>query len=481
MKQSETERIYTASIRYEKQQRIKAPLVYRIAALLLLASFVFASCSPAISSLLENPPPSGLFVFLDTDNNPIDYDRGRLALLVENEPELDGILIVSEVEQNHPDNDAVVWVLNSNNDSVVSMAYRSGEAFPYRMAITIDGYAIRGEFTDFDPKTGQFTIKLTSLDDSETDYITGTLGVDVADIYQRNPDLTTTQNARLRAIMTTLHIWDAVSAELEEIDFYMERSWRRSLRNVARVFRAISVVATIVAPFIPAVGPIIATTVRTAAVTLSVLTVIFPPNEEGGPHDISEQPRYRRPTIEVRLRGYERPLGNNELIGDPRYIPHGDYLAFEVTITDMGLRGGRDNRRYEIISEEAEERFIVPVNPPFCEESWGMDVADMAVLNNGWNIWLVNYSHHTVSDKIETFVVTRRSEGMTHVFDGGLRFVLRFRQAVIINGAEYGGYTWRQPEGSSSFFLQAVAPDSRDGHLFVLNFTVRAAAQGDTP
>jgi len=94
-------------------------------------------------------------------------------MFVDNCADAEGVLIMAEMPGNHIDNGVIVRVINSNNNSLVSMIFPAGSAFPSSVAITIaeDGLAgngyeggmeIVGDFTFYNYQTGKFSLTLSS-------------------------------------------------------------------------------------------------------------------------------------------------------------------------------------------------------------------------------------------------------------------------------------------------------------------------------
>jgi hypothetical protein len=59
-------------------------------------------------------------VYLDEDYQPAETDGGRTILYVDGNELAEGVAVISEIPDNDLDNDRIVRVVNTNNDSRVS-------------------------------------------------------------------------------------------------------------------------------------------------------------------------------------------------------------------------------------------------------------------------------------------------------------------------------------------------------------------------
>jgi hypothetical protein len=418
-----------------------------------------------------------------------------MAMFVENYADAEGLLIMAEMPGNHPDNGVIVRVINSNNNSLVSMIFPAGSAFPSRVAITIaedglagngyeEGMEIVGDFTFYNYQTGKFSLTLSSEYESET--LSNLLvNRDILDLHEDFTGLTRTQNARLRSIFTTMAIWDSIAYELygEEDEIGARFIGRAVRRAGAAVFNAIAAVATFVAVKTASAFPIVSSAVTViAGIAIWVAEILYPTTFyiqaiQNGNNHCSEQAESgnTRPKISIMLDGAE--LKNND--SDTVYwLDHGESLTFDIEITYAGTQNNVPIPRDNIIQMESGlfhpivQRINRDIDPETGEEREQIIITVIPIT-------MPNAAYFDISstgsvDSIVQFTVARNYDDGRHL-DGKVQFAIRFREAVIINDGKGG-----------DFPIAAVAPlhhtPTAIEHLFILRFTViEPLYQGGAP
>jgi hypothetical protein len=372
-------------------------------------------------------------VFLDAAYQPTIVDTGRMVMFVENYADAEGVLIMAEMPGNHPDNGVIVRVINSNNNSLVSMIFPHGSSVPSRVAITLagngyeEGMEITGDFTFHNLETGEFSVKFDSEGETET---LSNLFVnrDILDAHEDFTGLTRTQNVRLRSIFTTMAIWDSIAYELEgEEDEISARIFRRVRQVLSQVFTAVAIVATFVvaatAPIFPAVSA--ASAVVAVLATWVAALLYYPDYNENHSSRQAENPEGTRPRINI---------------VELRY-PHRILLLswFDQAENRLYCYHNLSNARYFDLSLRAR-------------------------------------------DNVFTVTVTRNNRLGFDGADGKEQLVIRFVPYVIINGVDYEGYRMAIQSRHHSSFAEGYHVKGARGNIFLVNFSAEVPRmQGGTP
>jgi hypothetical protein len=407
-----------------------------------------------------------------------------MAMFVENYADAEGVLIMAEMPGNHPDNGVIVRVINSNNNSLVSMIFPHGSSVPNRVAITLagngyeEGMEITGDFTFYNYETGEFSVTFDSEGETET---LSNLFVnrDILDAHEDFTGLTRTQNVRLRSIFTTMAIWDSLAYELEgEEDEISARIIRRVLRGIRQAFTAVAAVATFVAivaaPIFPAISVVALVVAETAAWVLSMMepTTFYIQAIRNGENHCSEQAENpdRRPAISIIEVGQVDYPPNN---GPERRLAHNESVTFEIRITDPGIFNAAG---------------IINPEPSYLQYqflNW-FDPVEGGLLrfHNIHNAYRFSFDTSPLNGALR-LTITRGGEPTSHRLDGRVRFVIRFATDVIINGVSDEGYTWegvkQRYQLQPLFVLGSHITDTR-GYLFLVNFSsLLPVVQGDVP
>ena len=152
---------------------MKISLIHKVVAPIIFAIFTFTSCHVSGPPYMHTGPsihdvPVGLgdvgIVFLDASYEMTDTDMGIMAMFVENNEYTENVVLIAEIRDNDKANDIVVRVMNGENKSLTSFFYRSGESFPDRMIMDIDGENVEGRFTFYDSLTETYSV--TFFDDT---------------------------------------------------------------------------------------------------------------------------------------------------------------------------------------------------------------------------------------------------------------------------------------------------------------------------
>jgi len=477
---------------------MRIPLIYKIAAPIVLVVFVITSCNiftmpepPFIEPVI--PPPEEMlsvpigegdiqFVYLDEDYRPTINDIGKMALYVENNELAQGVMVLSEIRDNNIYNDVVVRVINKQNDSLVSMFYHSGKNFPYRIAISADGEDITGVFSSYNPLTETYSVEFSNGDGESELFKDLVLNNNVFSLHEDNDELTETQNVRLRDIIISLALWNSMAFQIDN-DFSVNARGLFNLKKLLKIVLCVVAVVAVVAVVILAppaavvvAGPVITVAVTTvpqviaagiaiAAAAAAVLVDLLPDDVGKGPQKLPEpsppppllppieepdpsEPEYQYPKIEVTLNG--KKIGNNQI--PPYYLEPGKSLTFAVKAvylpTGVEAKDLIDESKLSTIiyAFDPENEEYIEINPGVTSEVALTDALFYNVSTTG-----------SINDVLQ-ITVTRKQIGRVGN-DGRIHFIIVFRQFVTLNDDESGVLFWDK----GVVTLQK--------HIFILNFT----------
>jgi hypothetical protein len=158
--------------------------------------FTFVSCSSPFfsSNLPKNPVPGAEIasvslgegdprvLYLDSNYQLTETDIGITALLVENNEMASGVLVLGEIPDDDVENGSMVRVINTNNDSMVTMYYRHNQKFPYQMLITQGGKTARAQFSQYSMTNQNFSLCL-EYEGEQTVFDDITMNIKVLTLY----------------------------------------------------------------------------------------------------------------------------------------------------------------------------------------------------------------------------------------------------------------------------------------------------------
>jgi hypothetical protein len=459
---------------------MKSSFVYKITAPVILLVFTITSCTPFVMPgpdrvVTVSVPTVTIgkgdiqFVFLDEYDQPTTTDIGRMAMVIENNDAAQGVLVVAEIYGNNLDNDMVVRVINRNNNSIVSVFYRSRMFFPHSIFMTVDGENISGTFSNYNPGTQTYSVTFTDDYDDKEIFENLVLNRNVFTLHQNYDGLSDTQNARLQNIITTLALWNSLAFQIEE-DFEVVgivpanifRSIRNNLRTVFVVVAVVAFAAVII------LAPPATVTVSGSALTVSTSTTTqliaagndavdgaamipygMPAGWGTNGHSAPDKNDGTRPSIQITKAGTDRTVANN---GAPHYLAlptstaPGGSVAFDIRIADPAGQQTQD-----IIMGGGISEFVLFYDPFYDR------FISPGMINSHFFVLALEGS---ASDNTLRLTITRNSStGPNH--DGRIQFVLFFRQAVSINGNNRG-YVVNN---------NIIEANAEIGNLFIFNFT----------
>ena len=317
------------------------------AVLIFTISYMFCSC-PVNLPPEEDPPPRGpspltpgvgtpRYFYIDSDGN---YENegdgsGRTGLIVEDNRFAEGVLVYSD---DTGTDDRVGFVYE---DSIVSMFFKKGSNFPYRMAITKGSDAYYAYVSSYD--TGNNTYNITFLNNGFYEMVDHVvLNENIFSLYEDNSELSISQNRRMANMIVAMGVWGSLYATFDKqlngsYPIVFSRSiWGSISRGVAKVFATVAVVAvvvaTVVAPVVSFIDPClgmalakfswgIAETSTGIAIAFTFLAFLFDKMED---EDETQPPPVQLPTVLVTL-----PYENNRSI---KYNSNGNHEEFHIPL-----------------------------------------------------------------------------------------------------------------------------------------------------
>ncbi|MDR0720229.1 MAG: hypothetical protein LBF78_11395 [Treponema sp.] len=451
-------------------------LVYRVFSPVILVVFTFVSCSsPFFSSKLPgNPVPAAeiasvplgegdpRFFYLDSNYqlSETNTDTGITALLVENNEMASGVLVLAEVPDNDLENGSVVRVINTNNNSLVSLFFYRGQKFPHKMLITQGGKTVNAKFSAYNPSTETFSLSLEYGDEhSAIEDIT--MNSKVLTLYHFQDDLTESQNVRMQNIIVSLAVWACLAIQIPGSDFTVNaRGLTSFLRGLlVTIFAVVAVVAFTVAVILagPAAisiaGPAVVIALETPAAAawgltsvLSAAAAVFVskiPVDEIDVHETSAAVD-PKPQVTIRKGGVEVPNGNwdspyyLDLGAPPEAPPAGSSMTFDL--------------QFYTSTGSIEPPLVGKFDPEL--QLYG----DLAGTNNFF------FSIDSAVEYDVLKITVKRAATPGYIGTGRMRLIIKFNQDFVINSSSAG--VDFQDQGETE------ARNRKD--IFILDFTVIA-------
>jgi hypothetical protein len=190
-------------------------------------------------------------------------------------------MVISEIPGKSLDKENAVRVINSNNNSMVSFFYRTGEECPYRMVLTQDDVMVTGGFSAFNYTTQTYSASF-QFDEANGVLQDLTLNKNLFNVHEFNDEWDTSQNVRIKNIYTTLGVWMSLAMQLPETEFdisargWWDDAWNGFVdtmqRYVAPVLLGVAVIAAVVATV---VAPPLGFVILGGILSVGTITTIF--------------------------------------------------------------------------------------------------------------------------------------------------------------------------------------------------------------
>ena len=484
---------------------MKYPLINKFAAPIILIVFTINSCNffstpdhetsvpDRQSEIMTVPIGKGdiQVVYLDENYQPTINDIGKMALYVENNELAQGVMVTSEIRDNNIYNDVVVRVINRQNNSLASFFYYSGQRFPYKVVLSMDGEDVNGKFSLYDHANETYSVEFSN-DNGEREQIENLiLNRNAFSLHEDSDDLTETQNVRLRNIITTLALWNSLAVQIDDDFSIAARGVLSSIKKlVVGVLVAVAVVALVVvvvlAPpaavaiagpaltvAITTVAQVIAAGIALAAAAVAILAGILMPDKDS-PHDLpvgspsqnksimveialvddikimtnSQTPPEKNERLSIIFLGSLSTLKNDQK--PPNYLKQGESLTFSIKITDLpsGIK------REDLIDEEN----IIFAFDPYYKKY--INYKGTSPEPNA-RYFDVSTAGSITNNNLQITIAKNNRNGYDE--DGEVQFIICFRQNVIFNNVK-GVYFQESPEAERKSWE----------NIFILNFTAKA-------
>ena len=192
-----------------------------------------------------------------------------MVMYTENDTDSKDVLIISTLPNNSLEDAITVRIINNQNKSDTSFFYTSGNPFPSKMTIAMDGETLTGEFSAYNGTTETFSATFSDGDETEAfeDLI---LNKNVFTAHEDDDRLTDTQNVRYRAILTTLALWTSIAIQIgngSEINALSRGfSWGNFFTGALAVVAVAAVIALVIVS-LPAAVSIVGAAINVSLVT----------------------------------------------------------------------------------------------------------------------------------------------------------------------------------------------------------------------
>lgn len=291
------------------------------------------------------------YFYLDDEYNPIienvtktDPDPGKTAVLVDDNPMADGVIVVAETPTT-PNGDNIVRIINNNNNSIVSMFFYHDQSFPWALDIEINGEHANARFSSYDWVNEQYSITF----EQNSEYYTASniiLNRYILTGYTDNDELTTAQNTRIRNIYTALGIFATINQRFPGSENIIALNFLGDFFGfLTVVFGFVAVVAftvsvilatplvigsiTIIAPVLTTLPSAVAFGVGTAASLLASISYQIAVSFADEPEYIPS-PSPQNPSVIITKNGIK--IAPDTVYHVPKY----DTLEFDLTFVNFG-------------------------------------------------------------------------------------------------------------------------------------------------
>jgi hypothetical protein len=186
---------------------------------------------------LVEPMGTPLFVYLDANNEPVTDssapDTGKTLVFIEGNPLAGGAAVLSQSAADG--HDGAVYIINRDNDSVVSLFFHEDQRFPWKLNITRGNERITAELSAYDWFEEKFTVSFQG-NGGETKLENLKLAQQVMLGYTSDPGLSEKQNTRLRDMYTALGMYESISRALPGSGRLLARSMENTGDMINAVF-----------------------------------------------------------------------------------------------------------------------------------------------------------------------------------------------------------------------------------------------------
>ena len=174
-----------------------------IIALFVLLVMVFNACQNPVE-LPEVNPDNFIFegFYVDSDGNFIETDSGRTVFVADDKPE--AIIYSDNIESSGYDRVGLTV-----EDKRLIVFFEKDQNFPNRIVLSDSEESYNGIFTLYDLETQTYGLTLEQSGEEET-LSNIALSKDIFTQYKDDPDLTPSQNLRMRNVYIAMHIYTSI-------------------------------------------------------------------------------------------------------------------------------------------------------------------------------------------------------------------------------------------------------------------------------
>jgi len=195
-----------------------------IIALFVLLVMVFNACSSPVDLPAVNPDDFLTLksFYVDSGGNFTETDLGRTAFVVDDKADV--VFYSDNIESSDYDHVGLTF-----EDKSIVVFFEKDQNFPNRIVLSDSEGSYNGIFTPYDSETQTYSLTLDYGDEKET-FSNIALSKDIFTQYKENPELTPSQNLRIRNLYITACIYKSLNETITS-DGTQARGFWSSLKN----------------------------------------------------------------------------------------------------------------------------------------------------------------------------------------------------------------------------------------------------------
>ncbi|TXJ12758.1 hypothetical protein [Brachyspira aalborgi] len=235
-------------------------VIYSFMIGLILFNFYACTKQQIEEPLTENAKLE--ITYLDEKNNPTEKRTDNILMKLKDDE--NGFIMVSKKTG---ENEYTDYLIDTVNNSTISMFYTNKSNFPYKIVVIQEGVSMVGYTSEYREDTKDFDIVWEMLNGSTTEYETFA-NISATNLFNHAKTSGVDENTdyQIMTLKVSVRIADAINKYVDDNfeDNPITRGfWSKFCNFWKKVFKPIvRVVTIIVAIFIPPVAPIIVSTVK---------------------------------------------------------------------------------------------------------------------------------------------------------------------------------------------------------------------------
>lgn len=256
-----------------------------------LILFNFYACSKQTYDPKENNflAKSNLEItYLDTENKPTDAPTDTILMKLKDDES--GFVMVSKMTNK---NECIDYLIDTKNNSTISMFYTNQEAFPHKIVIVQSNEAqgeqsMVGYTSKYREETKDFDIIWEMSDGSTTNYETfANIPITAVFNHATTPGVEADTDYQIKTLKVSIRIADAINKYIDDNfddnPLLRGKRWNAFCNFWKKVFKPIvTVVTVIVAVVFPPAAPIITAVVKIADAIINAISGVFIGVEDAG-------------------------------------------------------------------------------------------------------------------------------------------------------------------------------------------------------